>query len=117
MYKWRQGFSADQTEELLKASTMLATVGDMDAAEATENLTAVLNGFQMDASQAMNVVDTLNTLDLEFATSANELATAMQRSASVAQTAGMSFQDLASIMTVVSSTTRLSAKVTWHYVA
>ena len=96
---------------------MLATVGDMDAAEATENLTAVLNGFQMDASQAMNVVDTLNTLDLEFATSANELATAMQRSASVAQTAGMSFQDLASIMTVVSSTTRLSAKATWHYVA
>lgn len=43
---------------------MLATVGDMDAAEATENLTAVINGFQMDASQAMNVVDTLNALDL-----------------------------------------------------
>lgn len=36
----RQGFSAEQTEQLLKASTMLATVGDMDASAATEALTA-----------------------------------------------------------------------------
>ena len=34
----------------------------------------------------------------------------MQRVASVAQSAGVGFQDLASIMTVVSSTTRLSAE-------
>lgn len=36
----RQGFSTEQTEELLRASTMLATVGGMGAAEATEALTA-----------------------------------------------------------------------------
>lgn len=34
----------------------------------------------------------------------------MQRVASVAESAGVEFQDLASIMTVVSSTTRLSAE-------
>lgn len=60
----RQGFSTEQTEELLRTSTMLATVGGMGAAEATEALTATLNGFNMEADQAMTVVDTLNSLDL-----------------------------------------------------
>ena len=61
----RQGFSTEQTEELLRASTMLSTVGDMGAAEATEALTATLNGFNMQADQAMTVVDTLSALDLK----------------------------------------------------
>lgn len=42
---------------------MLATVGNMGAAEATKSLTATLNGFNMEASEAMTVVDTLNALD------------------------------------------------------
>lgn len=64
----------------------------------------------MEADQAMMAVDTLNALDLAYATSASELATALQRVASVSSVAGVGFQDLASIMTVVSSTTRLSAE-------
>ena len=44
---------------------MLSTIGDIDASAASESLTAVLNGFQMQADQAMNVVDTLNALDLK----------------------------------------------------
>ena len=106
----RQGFSTEQTNELLRASTMLATVGNMEAAESTEALTATLNGFNLAASDAMTVVDTLNALDLAYATSAEELATALQRVSSVAQTAGVGFQDLASVLTVVSSNTRLSAE-------
>lgn len=47
---------------------------------------------------------------LAYATSAQELATALQRVSSVAQTAGVSFQDLSSILTVVSSNTRLSSE-------
>lgn len=59
----RQGFSSAQTDQLLKSSTMLATIGKMDASTATENLTAILNGFNMEAEQSMMVVDTLNELD------------------------------------------------------
>lgn len=61
----RQGFSTEQTNELLRASTMLATVGNMEAAESTEALTATLNGFNLAASDAMAVVDILNALDLK----------------------------------------------------
>lgn len=106
----RQGFSTAETEELLRASTMLATVGNMEASASTEALTSILNGFNMEASNAINVVDTLNALDLKYATSSEELAVALQRVAAVASTAGVSFNDLASIITVVSSNTRLSAE-------
>ncbi len=106
----RQGFTEEQTNELLRASTMLSTVGNMEASQATESLTSILNGFNMEVSQATMVIDTLNQLDLKYATSAKELATAMQRVSSVAKTAGMDFQELASIITVVSSNTRLSAE-------
>lgn len=89
---------------------MLATVGNMEASASTEALTSILNGFNMEASNAINVVDTLNALDLKYATSSEELAVALQRVAAVASTARVSFNDLASIITVVSSNTRLSAE-------
>lgn len=89
---------------------MLATVGNMEASASTEALTSILNGFNMEASNAINVVDTLNALDLKYATSGEELAVALQRVAAVASTARVSFNDLASIITVVSSNTRLSAE-------
>lgn len=106
----RQGFSEADTQTLLKASTMLSTVGNMGADEASTALTSIINGFGMATDQATHVIDTLDALDLAYATSTSELAEGLQRSASVAKTAGMSFEDLASIMTVVSSTTRLSGE-------
>lgn len=106
----RQGFSEADTATLLKASTMLSTVGNMGADEASTALTSIINGFGMATDQATHVIDTLDALDLAYATSTQELAEGLQRSASVAKTAGMSFEDLASIMTVVSSTTRLSGE-------
>lgn len=106
----RQGFSEADTATLLKASTMLSTVGNMGADEASTALTSIINGFGMATDQATHVIDTLDALDLAYATSTSELAEGLQRSASVAKTAGMSFEDLASIMTVVSSTTRLSGE-------
>ena len=106
----RQGFSEADTETLLKASTMLSTVGNMSADDASTALTSIINGFGMATDQATHVIDTLDALDLAYATSTKELADGLQRSASVAKTAGMSFEDLASIMTVVSSTTRLSGE-------
>ena len=89
---------------------MLSTVGNMGADEASTALTSIINGFDMATDQATHVIDTLDALDLAYATSTQELADGLQRSASVAKTAGMSFEDLASIMTVVSSTTRLSGE-------
>lgn len=40
----------------------------MDATDATTALTASLNGYKLEAQDAMKIVDQLTTLDLEYAT-------------------------------------------------
>ena len=107
---FRQGKTIEQTTELMTSSLMMATLGNMTAADATEKLTATLNGFQMQSEESISVVDRLVALDNKYATSVGEIATAMQYSAAVAKQAGVTFNELASYITVVSSVTRMSAE-------
>ena len=64
----RQGYSVQETNDLIYASSALSVIGAMNSADATQALTASLNGYNMAASEAMNVVDQLTTLDLYYAT-------------------------------------------------
>ena len=57
---------------------MLSKLGMMDAAQATELMTATLNGFKLTAEDALSVVDKLAAVDLAFATSSEEIAVALQ---------------------------------------
>lgn len=98
---------------------MLSKLGMMDANEATEKLTATLNGYKFSASQATDVVDKLVNVDLIAATSAEELATALQYVASQSSSAGISFDKMIGLIAVGSETTRLSAETignTWKSV-
>lgn len=106
----RQGETIADTSELVKASTTLATVGAMDSAEATTALTAAINGYQMQASDAMSIVDQLTTLDLRFAASAGGIATALSKVASVASQSGVGLEKLESILTVTQDQTQQSAE-------
>lgn len=98
------------TSELVKASTTLATVGSMDSAEATTALTAAINGYQMQASDAMTIVDSLTQLDLRFAASAGGIATALSKVASVASQVGISLEKMEAILTVTQDQTQQSAE-------
>lgn len=106
----RAGYDSKTTMDLLKVSTMQATLGNMEAADSTEKLIATLNGFGMSADQAMSVIDKLIQLDNNYATSVKEITTAMQYSAAVANQTGVSFDMLAAMITTVSSVTRMSAE-------
>ena len=44
---------------------MLSKLGMMEASEATEKLTATLNGYKFEAEDATEVVDKLVNVDLE----------------------------------------------------
>ncbi len=107
----RQGKSIEQTQELLRSTMYLSKLGNLDAAQSTEYLTAILNGFQMEASEAEAVVNKLVAIDNIAATSAGELATAMQYSSAIANETGISFENLAAMIGAVSSNTRLSAEM------
>lgn len=106
----RQGKTVSETQELLKATLSMSKLGNMEAAQSTEYLTSTLNGFKMEASDAMGVVDVLTNLDNNYATSVSEIADGLSRSSNSAQQAGVSFQELSSYITIVSSVTRKSAE-------
>lgn len=89
---------------------MLSKVGMIDAAEATELMTATLNGFKLSADDAMGIVDKLSAVDLAYATSAEEIAVALQYVASSSGMANVSLDKMIGLITVVSQTTRLSAE-------
>ena len=107
----RQGYNAKEATTLLKASTTLATVGQLGAAQATENLTSVMNAYGIKVEEVMGVVDQLTNLDLHYAASSGGIATALQKVSSSAKQAGVSLEQLEAIITVTTQITQQAPEV------
>lgn len=105
----RQGKSVAETTDLLKASMVLSRVGAIDAADATEYLTSTLNGYQLEANDAMRVVDAMSQADIESASSVEDLAIALQKTANIARNAGVDFETLVGWIAEVKEVTQRSA--------
>jgi TP901 family phage tail tape measure protein len=106
---FRQGKTVQETAELMKSTMMMSKLGNMESAQATEYLTSTLNGFNLEAKDSVGIIDKLIALDNNYATSVSEIAMALQRSSAAGKLSGVSFDELASYITVVSSVTRKSA--------
>lgn len=106
----RQGNTAEETSELVKASTTLSVIGAMEASDATTALTASLNGYNMEAKDSMKIVDQLTTLDLRYATSSSDIARAMSKVAASASQAGVPLERMEAIITVTADQTQQAAE-------
>jgi soluble cytochrome b562 len=107
---FRQGKTMEETAELIRSTMVLSKLGNMEAAQATEYLTSMLNGFKLEAEDSMGVLDKIILLDNTLATSSAEVAEALSRSSNSAQQMGVTFDELASFVAVVSSVSRRSAE-------
>ena len=107
----RQGKSAEEATQLIKASMIMSRIGAIQSSEATEYLTSVLNGYKMETEDVMHVVDAMSQVDIESASSIDDLAIALQRSTATAQQAGVSFERLLGYVAAVRETTQRSASV------
>lgn len=105
----RQGYSIDETNDLIEASIQLSKLGGTTAADATEKLTSVLKGFKMEASEVGDIVDKLVSLDMDFATTASNIGEALSRVSAVARQAGMDLNETAAAVTVVMDATQSDA--------
>ena len=102
----RQGYNIEDTNELIKQSTMLSKLGQMESAEASTALTSSLKGYQLAASDAASVVDKLTAVDMEAAASAGDIATAMSECANSARIAGVDMNTLIGYLTTVKEVTQ-----------
>ena len=104
----RQGKSIEEANSLVKDSMILSKIGMIDAADATEDLTAVLNGYKLEAQSALEVVSKLSAVDLESASDAGGLAESMSRTATSANQAGVSIDELIGMIATLKDVTQAS---------
>ena len=109
---YQQGLNAEQAMSIASETMKMARIGGLEAAEATDMMTAALRGFNMELNEtsAQRINDVYSNLAAKTASNTEELGTAMQRTASIAASAGMSFEGTAAFLAQAIETTREPAE-------
>nr|DAF38659.1 MAG TPA: minor tail protein [Caudoviricetes sp.] len=97
--------------EMLKQSTTLAVVGQLDAASSTDQLTAITKSYNVAVEDTSKIVDKLVAVDLNYAASTGEISTALQKVASSAGQAGVGLDKLIGLITISEEKTRQAPEV------
>ena len=103
---YQQGRNSLEVVELTRESLTLAAIAGLETADATNYLTAAVNGYKMAASDAGQVTDVWAQLAAKNAVSVKELAVSISKVASIAQSAGMDIQSTSVFLTQMIATTR-----------
>ena len=101
----RQGKTVEETLARTKDALILTRLTGLDTARAVEGLTATINSFSKEALTSSEIINKLAAVDQKFAVSAADLTEALSRSASVAQNAGVGFEELIGIVAALQEKT------------
>ena len=93
------GYSLDEAEELSKLSSIYQNVGEVDSSTAVSDMVTAMKAFNIEASNAVTIIDQLNALGNNFATSSADLGTGLTNSASAMATAGDDIQHTLAMLT------------------
>lgn len=89
----RLGYSIEDAGKLAESTAILLNVSEFDnATEASESLISTMQAFSYTADESEHVVDILNEVGNNYAVSSDELATALQDSASALMEGGNSLE-------------------------
>lgn len=84
----------------VSAETMkMARIANMDYAQATDFMTAAVKGFKLEVTDATRVNDVFSELAAITAADTYEIASALTRTASIANSAGMSLETTSAFLT------------------
>ena len=102
----KQGKTTQEALVLTEAAVKAAKVARVSVGDSVNYLTTALNGFQLEAEEAMVVSDKFAALAAASATDYDELAIALSKVASQANLAGMSMDYTTALLTKGLETTR-----------
>ena len=105
---YQQGLDTDQAIGLANETLKMARIAGLDAADATDAMTAALRGFNMEINEtsAQRINDVYSEIAAKTASDTEELSTAMSKTASLAHSAGMSFEGTTAFLAQMIETTR-----------
>ena len=109
---YQQGLNTNEAFAIGTETMKMARIANMDYADATDKMTAALRGFNMELTQvsAQRINDVYSELAAITAADTNEIATAMTKTASIADSANMEFETTAAFLSQIIETTRESAE-------
>lgn len=105
---YQQGLKSGQAMGIGIETMKMARIANMDAAQATEAMTAALRGFNMEINEmsATRVNDVYSELAAITAADTSQIATAMSKTASIAKSANMEFETTAALLAQIIETTQ-----------
>jgi TP901 family phage tail tape measure protein len=101
----RQGLLLEDTLSRTQDALILTRLTGLDAAKSVDGLTAAFNAFSKAGLTTTQIVNKLAAVDQAFAVSSADLIEGFNRSAAVAQNAGVTFDELAGIITALQQET------------
>ena len=102
----QQGLSDKEIEERTRITLMTANVTGQSASDVSEELTAVWNGYKVNAEEAELYIDRLAAIAATTASDLEELSTGMSKVASAAAAMGVGEDQLAAQLSTIISVTR-----------
>ena len=105
---YQQGLDSTQAMGVGIETMKMARIANMDAAQATEAMTAALRGFNMEINEtsAGRINDVYSELAAITASDTEQIATAMSKTASIAASANMEFETTAALLAQIIETTQ-----------
>lgn len=105
---YQQGLNTEQAMSVGIETMKMARIANMDAAAATEAMTAALRGFNMEINEmsATRINDVYSELAAITAADTSQIATAMSKTASIAKSANMEFETTAALLAQIIETTQ-----------
>lgn len=105
---YQQGLNSEQAMSVGIETMKMARIANMDAAQATEAMTAALRGFNMEINEtsATRINDVYSELAAITASDTEQIATAMSKTASIAASANMEFETTAALLAQIIETTQ-----------
>jgi len=109
---YQQGLNTQQSMAIATETMKMARIAGLEAKDATDMMTAALRGFNMELNEtsAERINDVYSNLAAKTASDTEEIGKAMQRTASIAHSAGMSFEGTAAFLAQAVETTREPAE-------
>lgn len=109
---YQQGLKTNEVVAISNETLKMAKIAGLDAADATDKMTAALRGFNMELNEAsaQKIADVYSELAAITAADVDEISSAMTKTASIASSAGMEFETTAAFLSQIIETTRESAE-------
>lgn len=105
------GYNLEKSKELAKISSVYANVGEVDDETAVSDIITAMKAYDIAADDSIQIVDKLNKLGNEFATSSADLGEGLSNSASALALGGMDINKSLALLTGGSEITQSAGEL------